>query len=122
MLRPKLLVVLVAALNLGAGLGLGFVAGRESRATVRDDVPPVDLPLLADAIGLPPERATRVRELLASCGPRFDAVMAETRPKLRALHESILGELGQLLTPEEMRRLIDEYHRRYGDRSPHELR
>jgi hypothetical protein len=122
-MRPKLLVVLVAVLNLAAGASFGFIAGRASRPPVAEiEGPPPDLAVLADALDLPPERAAKVRELLASCGPRFDAVVDETRPKLRALHEQILGELGKLLTPDELSRLFDEFHRRYGDRLPHQLR
>ena len=123
-MRPKLLVLLVALLNLVAGASLGFVAGRASLAPDGDvhAIPAAELESLADGLGLPPERAARVRAILASCGPRFDQVMAGTRPRLRALHEQILAELSAELSPDELSRLTAEYHRRHGAVAPHRVR
>src|ERR1700722_19446713 len=101
-MRPKCLVVAVASLNLVAGLGFGFAAGRSNLLVANGDRPCAvlqafvhdpELPRLADGLGVEPAKAAKVRAILASCGPRFDSVMDETRPKLRALHEQLYSEL-----------------------------
>jgi hypothetical protein len=129
MMRPKTLVVSVAALNLIAGLSFGFAFGHSTAhasglvgatpcEVVRDAVHDPDFVHVADALELEPKKAERVRAILASCGPRFDTVMAEVRPRLLALHEQLVGELSAVLTKDEMDKLTGEYQRRYGA-SPH---
>jgi hypothetical protein len=121
--RPKLVVLAVAVLNLVAGLSFGFVLGR-GHAPVggaeRAAMPAMDpdLPSLADALDLPPAQTEKVRAILTSCGPRFDAVIGESRPKLVALHEEILQELTAVLGQAGIERLAVEYHRRYGAVEP----
>ena len=118
-MRPKLVVLIVALLNLVTGASFGFMLG-SGHASVAVHLhgpgePDLrDLPGLADGLGLPPEREAKVRAILASCGPRFDEVMREVRPKMAALHEKFLAELGEVLTPDELKRLAAEYRRRHG--------
>src|SRR5579863_566233 len=119
-MRPKCLVVSVAALNLVAGLSIGFVIGRSTLfdgkgPSAQDVVHDPEFATLADTLGLEPEKAAKVRAILVSCGPRFDAVMDETRPKLRALHDQLGAELRAVITPEQVGRLEREFHRRYGE-------
>lgn len=126
-MRPKLVVLAVAVLNLVAGLSFGLVFGiliERGHAPVggaeRAAMPAMDpdLPSLADALGLPPAETEKVRAILASCGPRFDAVIGESRPKLVTLHEEILAELTAVLGQAGIERLAVEYHRRYGAVEP----
>jgi hypothetical protein len=116
-MSPRVLVFLVALLNLAAGLGAGFAAGRasvERHSVGAIPEPEVDLPALTDSLALPPEKNARVRAILASCRPRLEAVMGEFRPKMRALHEKFLGELSAELDQAQIDRLIVEYHKRAG--------
>jgi hypothetical protein len=122
-MNAKLCLVLVATLNLAAGASFGYCVGRSSvTVEVRAGEPDADLVTLADVLDLPADRKEKVRAILASCAPRFEDVMKDARPKLRAIHDQILGELRQVLTEPELSRLADEYRRRHGSRPPHELR
>jgi hypothetical protein len=120
-MKPKLLVPLIAVLNLAGGAAFGFVLGRAHPHAVPSHDAAAhdpDLPSLAGTLGLPPERDAKVRAILASCGPRFDEVTKDVRPKLRALHDQLVAELSQVLTPAEMERLGEEYRKRYGTQNP----
>ena len=141
-MKPKVLVLLVALLNLVAGGSLGYVAGLRASghrdlaplgSGLRDLAPPgsggrgdppaslpgeADLASLADVLELPKEQDARVRAILGSCGTRFDAILQDVHPRLRAVHDEVLAELGRVLTKEQLDRLADEYRRRHGGRSP----
>ena len=117
-MSPRTLVLLVALLNLGAGAGVGFALGRATGC--RADLPAVppaeiDIPGLAAALELPPEKDAKVRAILATCRPRCDAVVEGIRPRMRALHEQFLTELSAELTKSQLDKLVAEYHRRAGE-------
>jgi hypothetical protein len=120
--RPRLLVVAVALLNLIAGASFGFVLGRASSGEPLPghsiEVPHCDLATLADGLALPPEKDAKVRAILTSCGSRFDDAMKDVRPRLKAVHEQVVAELGAVLTKEQMAQLAEEYRRRYGATVP----
>lgn len=112
------MVATVGAVHLVVGLSFGFVLGRhlsERGGSPRDVAHDPELLRIADPLGLEPSRAARVRAILASCGPRFDAILEDSKPKLRALHEQLLGELKAELTPEQMEQLQQEYRKRFGE-------
>jgi hypothetical protein len=118
-MRPRCLLALVAILNLATGLCVGVAVGRGSveRLSVERSEPDdgqctVDLPSLADTLDLPPEKAAKVRAILATFRPRTDAILMEVRPRLETLHAEFLSELGQHLTQDQIAKLVDEFHRR----------
>ncbi|HVY60983.1 MAG TPA: hypothetical protein VHF22_04985 [Planctomycetota bacterium] len=126
-MRPTLLVACVAALNLVAGGSFGFALARHAGGGGPHDArsamarhlamdQDTDFASLADGLRLEPARDAKVRAILGSARPRFDALMRDVTPRLEALHDAILGELRAVLTPEEIEALGAEYLRRQGGR------
>ena len=114
-MRPKLLVIFVAVLNLVTGASLGFAVGHKAPERIVLEGPMVDsrtdFVRLADPLDLPPEQAAKVRAILASVRPRFDEVLKDVHPKMEALHRELVGELSAVLDKGQMARLVDEYRR-----------
>lgn len=99
-------------------LAVAFVVGGLCGAAVTRMVPPrpgfVTLPGPVEVSGVPPvyeelglsagQRA-RVEQILRSARPETDSLVRATLPRLRALADSIDGEIRAVLTPEQRREL-----------------
>lgn len=70
------------------------------------------------SLNLSPEQARAVREIHERHRPRLDAVLEETTPKIRAIHDEIEQEIRQLLTPVQLERLERQKARRGQLRGP----
>lgn len=102
--RGRRSAVLVLALTFlaGAGTGAGLLAsfGPPRRAHHG----PGRLPPPFEELGLSAEQRRQATELFDRYRPRFEAVFAESGPKVRALREEIDAELLPILTEEQRAR------------------
>jgi len=56
-------------------------------------------------LDLTPDQRARAEKILEKHRPALDAIVEETRPRVRAIQETIEKELAEVLTPEQVRRL-----------------
>jgi len=100
--RVRLLTagVLAATFILGAITGGGILSwvasGRDSAA---DDLPRGPWPLRE--LDLSDEQRARIRQIFERHRPKLDAVLRESFPLVRSVHEEIEREIRQVLTPEQ---------------------
>jgi Spy/CpxP family protein refolding chaperone len=55
-------------------------------------------------LNLSPEQETRLKVIMEAHRPELEAVLRETFPKVRAVHERIDAELRKVLNPEQQKR------------------
>lgn len=93
--------VLTATFALGAITGGGIsrwvIADRLDSAT--DDMPRGPWPL--HKLDLSDEQRARIHEIFERHRPRLDALLRESFPQVRAIHEQIDSEIREVLTPEQ---------------------
>lgn len=91
--------VLAATFGLGAITGGGIcswvVADRHEAA--RDELPRGPWPLRE--LDLSDDQRTRIHEIFERHRPKLDAVLRESFPLVRSVHETIDSEIRQVLTP-----------------------
>ncbi|MFZ5446462.1 MAG: Spy/CpxP family protein refolding chaperone [Myxococcota bacterium] len=108
--------VLVLALTFlaGAGTGAGVYASLRPRHPHHERGA---LPPHFEELGLSAEQRTQAIAIMERYRPRFDAIFAETGPRVRALREEIDAELNPLLT-EAQRAKLEELRRSRPPRPP----
>ena len=67
-------------------------------------------------LDLTEEQQTRIAAIFESGRPLTDSIMREVMPRLRSINDSIREEIGNILTPEQVEQLEQEYERRGGRR------
>ena len=117
-------VVTLLALTFSAGLAVGVVGGRlmESGAPTTDDglaaVREADAPRsrrsgtqprfaierYADELGLTAAQLAEIEPILLSVRTEMDTIMADIRPRFRAVYDSARSEIEQVLTPDQVAR------------------
>jgi Spy/CpxP family protein refolding chaperone len=93
--------VLAATFALGAITGGGVCSwvAADRREAGRDDLPRGPWPLRE--LDLSDEQRTRIHEIFERHRPKLDAVLRESFPLVRSVHETIDSEIRQVLTPEQ---------------------
>jgi Spy/CpxP family protein refolding chaperone len=93
--------VLAATFGLGAitGGGICSYVAADRRASLRDNLPRGPWPLRE--LDLSDEQRTRIHEIFERHRPKLDAVLRDSFPLVRSVHETIDGEIRQVLTPEQ---------------------
>ena len=100
--RVRLLTagVLAATFLLGAITGGGAMRWIASeRNSAADDLPRGPWPLRE--LDLSDEQRIQIREIFERHRPKLDAVLRESFPLVRSIHETIDAEIRQVLTPEQ---------------------
>jgi Spy/CpxP family protein refolding chaperone len=104
-LPPRRLRLLSAAV-LAATFALGAIAGGgiyrwiiADRLLPADDLPRGPWPL--HQLDLSDEQRARVRDIFERHRPELDALLRDSFPQVRAIHERIDSEIRELLTPEQ---------------------
>jgi len=106
-LSPRRLRLLTAGV-LTATFALGALAGAGiQRWAIADRLgPPVDGlprgPWPLRELDLSDEQRTRVRDIFERNRPKLDAVLRESFPQVRSIHEQIDGEIRAVLTAEQL--------------------
>jgi Spy/CpxP family protein refolding chaperone len=93
--------VLAATFGLGVvtGGGIGSWIAAERREGANDDLPRGPWPLRE--LDLSEEQRTRIHEIFERHRPKLDAVLRESFPLVRPIHEAIDSEIRDVLTPEQ---------------------
>jgi Spy/CpxP family protein refolding chaperone len=93
--------VLAATFGLGVvtGGGIGSWIAAERREAAHDDLPRGPWPLRE--LDLSEEQRTRIHEVFERHRPKLDAVLRESFPLVRPIHEAIDSEIREVLTPEQ---------------------
>jgi Spy/CpxP family protein refolding chaperone len=93
--------VLAATFGLGVitGSGIGSWVAAERREAADDDLPRGPWPLRQ--LDLSEEQRTRIHEIFERHRPKLDAVLRESFPLVRPIHEAIDSEIREVLTPEQ---------------------
>lgn len=93
--------VLAATFGLGAITGGGICSwvAAERREAADDALPRGPWPLRQ--LDLSEEQRTRIHEIFERHRPKLDAVLRDSFPLLRSIHETIDGEIREVLTPEQ---------------------
>ena len=107
-LPPRRLRLLTAGV-LAATFALGAIAGGgiyrwvvADRLLPADDLPHGPWPL--HQLDLSDDQRARVRDIFERHRPKLDALLRESFPRVRAIHEQIDEEIGAVLTPEQRTR------------------
>jgi hypothetical protein len=145
-MNPKVLVAILALVNLSAGVGLGVALDRYAlpcpeRAEVRagdgsgdaksrrgrrhwkkgrqsmKDRTQQRVNRLTKELGLDSQQAVKVQAVFEARGPKFMAVFAEVRPRLLALEQETHAELSAILRP-ELQEKLDAMRKRFEGRGP----
>jgi Spy/CpxP family protein refolding chaperone len=93
--------VLVATFGLGALTGGGICSwvAADGLEASRDDLPRGPWPLRQ--LDLSDEQRSRIHEIFERHRPKLDALLRESFPLVRSVHEAIDSEIRQVLTPEQ---------------------
>jgi Spy/CpxP family protein refolding chaperone len=93
--------VLAATFGLGAITGGGICTwvAADRREAARDDLPRGPWPL--SQLDLSDEQRSRIHEIFERHRPKLDAVLRDSFPVVRPIHESIDSEIREVLTPEQ---------------------
>jgi Spy/CpxP family protein refolding chaperone len=93
--------VLAATFGLGAITGGGICSwvAADRLDAARSDLPRGPWPLRQ--LDLSDEQRTRIHEIFERHRPKLDAVLRESFPLVRSVHETIDSEIRQVLTPEQ---------------------
>lgn len=94
-----------ALLALTAAFLAGAVAGDAVDLLLPHRDPGRGLPPPLAELGLSQQQVRQVRQVLAKHRPAIDAVVADLRPKLRALQRQVEQEINALLTSSQQRNL-----------------
>jgi Spy/CpxP family protein refolding chaperone len=103
---PRRLRLLTAGV-LAATFGLGAITGggictwvaADRRESAHGDLPRGPWPLRQ--LDLSDEQRARIHEIFERHRPKLDAVLRESFPLVRSVHETIDSEIRQVLTPEQ---------------------
>lgn len=110
------LVVAILALLFAAGVGTGYGYALWSRTPEKA---PADKPLVGlhyySSLGLTTAQERSIQEIYQKYRPDLDAVLQESRPRVRVIHEKIEQEIRVILTPDQVRRLDEHKARRARD-------
>jgi Spy/CpxP family protein refolding chaperone len=93
--------MLAATFSLGAITGGGICnwVAADRRDSAGDDLPRGPWPL--SQLDLSDDQRTRIHEIFERHRPKLDAVLRESFPLVRAVHETIDSEIREVLTPEQ---------------------
>jgi hypothetical protein len=142
-MNPKVLVAILALVNLLAGVGLGVALDRyalpcprsdganEAQANVesrrgpghwkkgrsRKDRMQRRMTRLIQDLDLDADQVPKVQAVFESRRPKFMAVFAEVRPRLEALELETHAELSEVLRPEQQEKL-EELRKSFEGRGP----
>lgn len=113
--RAKGIAILLLTFLVGGLAGAAFERARASRSTPEPTAPwwearrgagrPGRLPPMFRELNLTDEQRARIREIMERGRPRTDEVLNEMLPRLRAVTDSIQGEIRSVLTPEQAAQL-----------------
>ena len=110
-IQGAVLIVIVFVVGVLAG-----GAGERIRASRGKPMPPFrqpgELPRPFGRLGLTEEQQTQISEVFASSGPRVDSVLQELMPSLQAINDSIHAQIREILTPEQVEMLDEDFERR----------
>jgi len=113
---PRILIALACTASLATGLGLGValdraLAERRRAALDHEAKPARAASYLERRLDLDAAQTDRVRAILEARWPKFEEIMNDVRPRLRALHVEMDAEIRALLRPEQAAKL-EELRRR----------
>jgi Spy/CpxP family protein refolding chaperone len=94
-----------------AGLFAGFAIGRWRSPTPAPEVAPAGLSASLDQLELTPDQRDRIETILTTSQTRTDRVLEEVLPPIRAIVDSVDGEIRRVLD-EEQRIRLDQIRRR----------
>lgn len=63
------------------------------------------VPVMYEALGLTEEQRQRIRQIIDASRPKTDSLLRDTWPALRAIIDSVRGQVDQVLTTEQRARL-----------------
>jgi Spy/CpxP family protein refolding chaperone len=67
--------------------------------------PPMGAPFPAEELGLSSDQRDKTRQIMERHRPELEAVLRESFPKVRAIHEQIEREIREVLTPDQRTKL-----------------
>ena len=115
-LQGLLLILVVFAAGLLTGGAMERI--RDSRARpmrqFMENRGPLPWPFAR--LDLTEEQRTRIVEIFESGRPLTDSIMQLVMPRLREINDSIRDEIREILTPEQLEQLEQEFERRGGRR------
>jgi Spy/CpxP family protein refolding chaperone len=100
--RVQLLAAVVLLITFALGTATGAALLRHFEPQRGHRMPPP--PMLVRELNLSAEQDAKVREIFERFRPRFDAVVRETFPRVRAINAEMDKEIRAVLTPEQQKR------------------
>ena len=104
-----LIIVIFVVGVLAGGAAERIRASREK--PMRPFRQPGELPRPFAHLGLTDEQREQISEIFESSRPRADSVLQELMPHLRQINDSIQAEIRDVLTPEQVEMLDEEFER-----------
>jgi len=124
--RTKSALLLTAVLLLGIAIGIlvgGVLHNRRMERLAHLRTGP-GITQLVEHVVRPEseEQRERIRAIMRDAGPRFAELFQRTQEDMRALSDSVMSELEEVLTPEQMEALRERMDVRRGGRPPGDWR
>ena len=124
--RTKSTLLLAVVLLLGIAIGVlfgGVLTNRRMQRIAHLRTGPGISQLVERAVRPESdEQRERIQAIMRDAGPRFAELFQRTQEDMRALSDSVMSELEEVLTPEQMEALRERMDMRRGGRPPGDWR